>query len=226
LAASLGALLAIGLFAGGLWFAYLQGLRHASDGAVGGEVPLIRADQRPIKIKPDNPGGMEIPDRDRLIYTQKRAGVEHLLPPPEKPMPRPTASAVAAAQPAAPSASAAAGSAAAAVTAPVSPPAKPQQSAAKSPGSTASVVPAKPSSKTEGSRIQLGSVRSEEGARQEWDRIKRSNPDLLSGLSASPVRADLGERGVFYRILTAPIGDAERICHELNRRNVGCIVAR
>ncbi|HYZ39610.1 MAG TPA: SPOR domain-containing protein, partial [Stellaceae bacterium] len=101
-----------------------------------------------------------------------------------------------------------------------------QQTAAKPPGNTATAAPARPPSKTGGSRIQLGSVRSEEGARQEWDRIKRGNPDLLSGLSASPVRADLGEKGIFYRILTGPIGDAERICHELNRRNFGCIVAR
>ncbi len=82
------ALSLIAMFAGGLWFAYHQGLRHASVGAA--DVPLIRADDRPTKVKPEKPGGMEVPDRDKLIYTQKRAAVEHLLPPPEKPMPRPT----------------------------------------------------------------------------------------------------------------------------------------
>ena len=29
-----------------------------------GRCPLIRADARPMKVKPDKPGGMEIPDRD------------------------------------------------------------------------------------------------------------------------------------------------------------------
>lgn len=90
LIAAAGGLLVMGVFAGGLWFAYHQGLRHAGAG-VAGDVPLIRADARPTKVKPENPGGMEVPDRDKLIYTQKRAAVEHLLPPPEKPLPRPTA---------------------------------------------------------------------------------------------------------------------------------------
>jgi len=31
---------------------------------------------------------------------------------------------------------------------------------------------------------------------------------------------------VYYRIQTAPIADADRICGELKRRNVGCIIAR
>jgi hypothetical protein len=39
------------------------------------------------------------------------------------------------------------------------------------------------------------------------------------------VRADLGDRGVFYRLLTAPVAEADRICNELKRRNVGCLIA-
>jgi hypothetical protein len=69
-------------------------------------------------------------------------------------------------------------------------------------------------------------VRSEDAARHEWDRIKRTNADLLGSQSAIPLRADLGEKGVFYRIQTAPIADADRVCGELKRRNIGCIIAR
>ncbi|HEX3521490.1 MAG TPA: SPOR domain-containing protein, partial [Stellaceae bacterium] len=89
-------------------------------------------------------------------------------------------------------------------------------------------IAAKPATaqKTGGTRIQLASVRSEEAARQEWDRIRRANPDLLGSVAATPVRADLGEKGVFYRLQTAPIVDAERVCGELKRRNIGCIIAR
>ena len=36
------ALLVMGLFGGGLWFAYVQGTRHAGGDAAGGNVPLIR----------------------------------------------------------------------------------------------------------------------------------------------------------------------------------------
>jgi hypothetical protein len=219
---SLVALLVMGVFAAGLWFAYMQGLRHANSVSAGADVPLIRADERPTKVKPETPGGMEIPDRDKLIYTQKHAAVEHLLPPPEKPMPRPTASPpTPAAQPATPPPAAAPAAAQ---------PAQLQQLAAKPPDKTASAT--KPATAQEapanahGTRIQFGSVRSEDGARQEWDRIKRANADLLASISATPIRADLGEKGVFYRIQTGPIADADRICGELKRRNIGCITAR
>jgi hypothetical protein len=72
-------------------------------------------------------------------------------------------------------------------------------------------------------------VRSEDAARQEWERIKRKNADLLGNISATPIRADLGDRGVYYRIQTGPFADlagAERICSELKQRSIGCIIAR
>ena len=226
LAATLVALVVIAVFAGGLWFAYRQGLRQGGGGTGIADVPLIRADERPTKVKPENPGGMEVPDRDKLIYTQKRATVEHLLPPPEKPMPRPTAPSAAAisASPQPPLTTAAAGPASPA------PQAQLQQPAGKLPAKPASVAVAatKPAAAPQagGARIQLASVRSEEAAHQEWDRIRRANPDLLGGVSATSVRADLGDKGVFYRLETAPMPDADRVCGELKRRNIGCIIAR
>ncbi len=81
------ALAVMGAFAGGLWFAYNEGMHHV--GRCCGDIPLIRADTRPMRVKPENPGGMRIPDRDMLIYGQQRPQVEHLLPPPEQPMARP-----------------------------------------------------------------------------------------------------------------------------------------
>jgi len=222
LLASFVALLIVAVFAGGIWFAYKQGLRHG--GAITGaaDVPLIRADERPTKVKPDNPGGMEVPDRDKLIYTQKRAAVEHLLPPPEKPMPRPGTSPAGVAGDAAQSHS---GSAAPNATAnpspgqPVQAPGKPGQVA------TATGKTATPQ-KTGGFRVQLGTVHSEEAARQEWDRIKRANPDLLGGVSVTPVRAESEEKGTLYRLVGGPVADAERLCGELKRRNVGCFIVR
>jgi hypothetical protein len=228
---AIAALLLIGAIAGGVWFAYQQGLRHASVANAVGDVPLIRADERPTRVKPENAGGMEIPDRDKLIYTQKRAAVEHLLPPPEKPMLRPTAPQSPAVQQAVQPPAAPDGPDAGAAAPANAPPAQPQQPAAKSAGKN----PPPASSRTAaqetrahstGARLQLGSVRSEEAARNEWDRVRRANSDLLGDLSATPVRADLGERGVYYRIQTGPTAEADRICAELRHRNIGCIIAR
>jgi cell division septation protein DedD len=219
LVASLAALAVITIFAGGLWFAYQQGLRHGGVISGAADVPLIRADERPTKVKPEKPGGMEVPDRDKLIYTQKRATVEHLLPPPEKPMLRPGAPPVAGQPDVSQPSSGSTPSTATALST------QPQQ--ASKPPSPATVT-AKPTNTqgAAGARIQLGSVRSEEAARQEWDRIKKANPDLLARMSATPVRADLGDKGVFYRLLTTPIADADRVCGELKRRNIGCFIAR
>jgi hypothetical protein len=226
LIAGLVAVVVVGVFVGGLWFAYQQGLQHGGGSTGAADVPLIRADERPTKVKPENPGGMEVPDRDKLIYTQKRPTVEHLLPPPEKPMPRPTAPSAAApsGSPQPPLMTAAAGAS--------NPGPQPQlqQPAGKLPAKAGSApaTAARPAAaqQTGGARIQLASVRSEEAARQEWDRIRRANPDLLGSASANFVRADLGDKGVFYRLQTAPIADAERVCGELKRRNIGCIIAR
>jgi len=82
---------AMALFAGGLWFAYVQGTRHPVMSVPGDAVPLIRADERPTKVKPDQPGGMAIPDQNVSLYNEKPGGapVEKLLPAPEQPMPRP-----------------------------------------------------------------------------------------------------------------------------------------
>jgi len=195
-------------------------------------VPLIRADERPTKVKPEQPGGMEIPDQDKLIYNPTRKVVEHLLAPAEKPMPRPAPSS---------SPTDAARSSTGAMPAASSTPenrpavtqtAQPQQQAATSPSKAAQAPssPSKPAAaQAAGTRLQLGSLRSEDAARQEWERIKRKNRDLLGNLSATPVRAELGDKGVYYRIQAGPIADlaaAERICGELKQRNIGCILAR
>jgi hypothetical protein len=227
LAAALIAFVVIGLFAGGLWFAYLQGARHASGGSNGGEdVPLIRSDARPTKVKPEKPGGMEVPDRDKLIFTQKRAAVEHLLPAPEKPMPRPAAPGTPTLAPETLQVASASVPAAMAAYSGL-PTANPSGNTAAAPKIAAKPAAAQPSpARASASRIQLASVRSEDAAVLEWNRIKRANSDLLGSLSATPVRADLGEKGVFYRVLSGPVPDAERLCRELNQRNVGCVVAR
>ena len=230
-----GALLIMALFAGGLWFAYVEGARHMAGTGGSGDIPLIRADTRPMKVKPAEPGGMPIPDRDMLIYGQNRPIVEHLLPPPEQPMalpappaPKPVVSASADAPPTpAPSTGAPGSGTAAAST-------QPEQSAGLPPANP-NPMPSKPAEaepqpgKAGGVRLQLGAVRSEEVAREEWARIKRSNPDLLGRLTAVAIRADLGDKGVYYRIQAGPVGDpatAERLCGELRQRHLACIIVR
>jgi hypothetical protein len=226
--------LAMALFAGGLWFAYVQGTRHPAVTAQGDGVPLIRADERPTKVKPDQPGGMTIPDQNVSLYNEKPGGaqVEKLLPAPEQPMPRPGPAAGQAASPA-PSPVPATP-----LQAPPHPAAKAAAKVAPQPAAPASAhakqaVPtpaaSTPAGKASAVQVQLASLRSPEAAREDWARLKRDNPDLLGKLTAVAVRTDLGDRGIYYRILAGSFGDAaaaEKLCSELKRRNLGCILAR
>jgi outer membrane biosynthesis protein TonB len=210
------------VFAGGLWFFYHQGARQPAAPGPGGDVPLIRADDKPMKLKPDQPGGMPVPDQNVSVYDPKpgAAPVEKLLPPPEQPMPRPTPSAAApsAAPPAQPAP--ATPQQAAATAAPKAPP---KPAAKETPAAApAKSVPAGPV------RIQLASLRTPEAAKEEWGRLKREHPELLGRLTAVAVKADLGDKGTWYRVQTQVFDDAataERLCADLKKQNVGCSLA-
>ena len=76
-------------------------------------------------------------------------------------------------------------------------------------------------------RIQLGSLDSATAAEAEWRRLKRRHRDLLKALRPRVQRADLGAKGVFYRLQAGPLagaGRAKGLCEALARRNVGCLV--
>jgi cell division septation protein DedD len=220
------------LSAGGLWVAYSNSRTRAS-----GDVPVIQADQGTTKTRPQQPGGMAIPDQDKLVYNQGKGPpqVEKLLPPPETPLPRPapTGEAVPATPDAVPTSPA--------VPPPPAPlPTQPPAAPATTPPTTNAPVvaavppppaaaPPVPAAAVTGYRLQLGALRSEEAARQEWQKLKKAHGDLLGTLSAAWPRADLGARGIYYRIQAGPIGNAataEQLCGELKRRNVGCILVR
>jgi hypothetical protein len=236
LPATLLTVVVMAVFAGGVWFVYQQVPRHTAGTGPGDAVPLIRADDKPTKIKPDQPGGMAIPDQNASIYNEKPGtpAVEKLLPPPEQPMARPVAPkdpAATAGPIAFPPATATAPQPAPAATS------APQQQAAATPAPKA---PAKPEVKTTQAaapvkslpagpaRIQLAALRSPEAAKDEWARLKREHPELLGKLTAVAVRADLGDKGVWYRVQTQEFPDgaaAERLCADLKKQKVGCSLA-
>jgi hypothetical protein len=97
---SIAVVAAASAFGGVIWYAY-----HQSPGAGGnGQPPLVKAEPGPTKVKPDNPGGQEIPYQDSTVYDRltqngQKPVAEKLLPPPEEPASRTPPPA---AQPAAP----------------------------------------------------------------------------------------------------------------------------
>lgn len=80
-----------------------------------------------------------------------------------------------------------------------------------------------------GYMVQLSAVRTEKAALGEWKRLSKKHPDILGGLESVIQRADLGSRGIFYRVRGGWIknrADAKNVCAELKRRNVGCIIVK
>jgi cell division septation protein DedD len=80
-------------FAVVLVYAYNKG----KQGSTGGTPPVIQPQEGPSKIRPENPGGMKVPNRDKEVFTRletdkQTGGVERLLPPPEDPMAPPAPS--------------------------------------------------------------------------------------------------------------------------------------
>jgi TPR repeat protein len=80
-----------------------------------------------------------------------------------------------------------------------------------------------------GFSVQLGSGKSKAGAVDESVRLTQAHKLALNGLKIVLVRADLGKRGVFYRLRAGPLSDraaANALCRKLSARKQGCIVIK
>jgi len=218
----------------------------AKPGSSGG-IPVIKADERPIKLRPDDRGGMQVPNQDKLVYERMdgegEAKTETLLPAPEQPqpppkgavatpakplmapppvvIPPPVAPVVKPAEPAAPKAAAPVAVAAAPLAA-VKVQAAPKAEVA--PPATATRKPLASGDYL----VQLGAVRSADAAQTEFQRIQKANAEFLSGLKPDVVRVELGEKGVFWRVRAGPLSEqaARQLCIDLAARNQGCILVR
>ncbi|MGV8996066.1 MAG: SPOR domain-containing protein [Parvibaculaceae bacterium] len=220
------------VFAGVIFLAYKQGLKQGSEG----QPPIIRADTTPIKGAPENPGGMQIPHQDRAVYGQLSGSseaeddTEHLLPKAEEPM---AMSSPEAAEPAAPAAAPTTPvEAAPAQAAPVAPleqaapivaapvtPAKPIETA---PATTAT----KPAPATSGGFVvQLAAFRDQPSALAAFKKLQVKYPSLAS-LSADVQKADLGAKGIYYRLRAGYLDKpaAATLCTELSGKGQACFV--
>jgi len=72
-AGSLGAVV-FAWFAGSMWF-----------GGGSAEVPVVQAQPGPMRVKPANPGGLQVPGADTIFSSNDGNGVDKLAPPPQTP---------------------------------------------------------------------------------------------------------------------------------------------
>jgi hypothetical protein len=75
----------------------------------------------------------------------------------------------------------------------------------------------------------LSSQRSEEQAVAAFNGLKKRFPSLLGDQAANIQRADLGDRGVYYRVRVGPMADqvaAAQFCEQLKSSGGSCFVTR
>lgn len=198
------------------------------------DLPLIRADQAPYKIKVAHQGVPSVQHQDKLVYGRIRADengptAEHILPGPEAPLVHFTEQ---------------------------DPPLKmvdQYEPEDREPDnrveSTEKVAQAKVSAVSsiedlleenseekkalevkEKSFIQLGSLKSYELAEAEWKRLLKRHPDILRGLEPLIQKVDLGEeQGIYYRLRAGPFESATKVseaCDNLKTQKVECVVVK
>ena len=75
--------------------------------------------------------------------------------------------------------------------------------------------------------VQMASVKDDAAARSEWKKMQAAFPAQLGNIELRVQKADLGEKGVFYRIQGGPVtqDQAKSICAAITaKRPGGCLV--
>ncbi len=83
-------------------------------------------------------------------------------------------------------------------------------------------------SEGDGVAVQLASIPDEAAAKEAMQKLQNKYASILGSASLRLVRADLGDKGVYYRIQSQPVSarKADSICQAVKRLNAGCILVR
>ncbi|MFO1243030.1 MAG: SPOR domain-containing protein [Rickettsiales bacterium] len=96
------------------------------------------------------------------------------------------------------------------------------------PASAKPVAPAAITPSAGGSaQVQIGALKSQAEAETAWKNFSSKYGDLLKGKSHAVVKADLGAKGVFYRLRVTGLaskGDASKLCSALQGRGASCML--
>ena len=176
-------------------------------------VPIVQADPRPIRVKPDNPGGLQIAGTNEDIFSGDDGGNSvRLAPPPEVPAPQ----ALRAPPPP--------------VARPVAPVAAQPIAAKPAPAAVAEKAAEKPAAAASADKkalVQLAAFGTEEQAKAEWQRLEKRMPDLFA--SHHPAVSKTERDGhTLWRLRTGGFADtaqAAAFCEHVRAKGAGCSVA-
>lgn len=210
------------------------------------EVPVITPTPNPVKVVPETPGGMEIPDQDKVIYDRLRqqtldAKIESLFPEAEQPVAPQVEE-----EPIAPvSQTEEEGGITPAIQAPVEP--KPTVAAEKTekldlpqkttaPKTTSATKKTTPTKKTKTAAaggekwsVQLMSSANKSTVQKAWPTLQQKHKALLSGMSYTITEAQISGKGTFYRLRVGKFATREQaaaLCAKLKARKLDCVPAK
>ena len=211
-------------------------------------VPVIEADTRPVRVKPDNAGGMQVAGSEEQAMGDQAGAAHVMAPAAEAPAPQalraqlqPAAPTVAAAAPPAPAPALPAPASIAGPEAarPAADPARAAHLAARLPASSAAAAapPASPPAASTppvpvpaagaGPMVQLAAVDNEPAAQAEWQRLAKRMPDVLGGRRPVVQRAERDGHSV-WRVRTggfADVADATGFCARVRAKGGACTIA-
>jgi cell division septation protein DedD len=214
-----GGVLALGAAGAGGWWAF------KSYGGPRG-VPVVEADPRPFKVRPDDPGGLRVPNQGELILERpatrqlarsQQGQPSQVLPEAEAPNLGGLRAAVAPPPP---------------PVVPPAPQAAPAAAAPPPPAEAAAAPAAPPARPMTGGRVQvqLGALASEEAARSEWERLSRRAPELFQGRTPQILRLDRAEgQTPLFRLRTGGLPDQDaaiQFCEQIRARGGACMPVR
>jgi hypothetical protein len=233
---------AIASFGSVVWWAHNQDVKAGGRGL---EPLVVQAPATPTRIKPENAGGLNVPNQDKEVFNRLQPGTvptqpEKLLANPTNPKlppggilptpaaPKPPDTEVASKtptplQPATPATMTTAGPTAPPV-ADVPKPEKPAAATESGP-SIASLID-NMSGPVGGWRVQVASVKNEDVAKSTWARLQSAHGDVMANLRMQAVRVDLGDKGVWYRVQAGPLDEkqAQNVCSTLKTRKADCVL--
>lgn len=87
---------------------------------------------------------------------------------------------------------------------------------------------AEPTTTASGFYVQLGAFRDTSKVNEEWKKLQKKFPSSLGSLSKRIEKADLGSKGIWYRLNAGPVDEskARSICTSLKADGAGCMVRK
>jgi len=84
-----------------------------------------------------------------------------------------------------------------------------------------------PAAATSGVLVQISSQRTEDAARATYKDLQARYPQILGRYDVNIQKADLGDRGTFYRVRVGPFpqADAQHLCDDLRSAGGDCVLA-